>query len=93
MKKIEVVNLLENMALIYPTKFEANEKAVNAFHFHLEDQDYHVVMRNFKQYAKENKFPPTISDLVERKRLPYELDNPLTKLDQWEGAASGNLKR
>lgn len=91
MTKTEVFSLLENLEIIYPGKFAVNEKTVNAFHFHLKDQEKDEVMKNLKQHAANNKFPPTIADLVTIKR-PYEV-NPLEKLAQWEAEASGPPKR
>lgn len=92
MTKTEVFALIENLEIIYPGKVEVNEKTVNAFYFHLKDQDKGEVMNNLKRHAQVNKFPPTIADLVERKKHPYET-NPLEKLAQWEAEASGNPKR
>lgn len=91
MTKTEVFTLLENLEIIYPGKFVVNEKTVNAFYFHLQDQDSGEVMRNLKQHARTNKFPPTISDLITIKR-PYET-NPLDKLAEWEAKASGKPSR
>jgi hypothetical protein len=93
MDKLQVLELIENMATVYPSKLEVNEKTVNAFHFHLQDHDFIAVMNNFKIYAKDNRFPPTISDLLERKKMDYELDNPLEKINKWEAEASGGPKR
>lgn len=93
MDKLQVLELIENMATIYPNKLEVNEKTVNAFHFHLQDQDFNAVMNTFKLYARDNRFPPTISDLLERRKMTYELDNPLEKISKWEGEASGGPKR
>jgi hypothetical protein len=93
MDKLQVLELIENMATVYPNKLEVNEKTVNTFHFHLQDQDYNSVMKNFKLYARDNRFPPTISDLLERRKMDYELEDPLKKISKWEEEASGGPKR
>jgi hypothetical protein len=91
MDKIQVLELIENMATVYPNKFEVNEKTINAFHFHLSDQKYDVVIRNFRIHARESKFPPTIADLVEKK-MPYEVGSHVDKIEKWEAEASGGPK-
>jgi ethanolamine utilization protein EutP (predicted NTPase) len=93
MTKTEVYELLEHLEILYPGKYVVDEKSINAIHFHLDDQDKTTVMRNLKRHAKESPFPPSISELVQRKRYPYEAGNPLEKIKIWEAEASGGPKR
>jgi hypothetical protein len=93
MTRTEVFELIEHIEAIYPGRFEVNEEKTNAFHFHLADQDKETVMKKLREHAKDNKFPPTISDLVERRKMDYELDDPLGKINKWEEEASGGPKR
>lgn len=92
MNKLEVLEMLEHMEILYPNKFEPSEKAVNVFYLHLEKQDYNTVLKNLMRHAKENKYVPTIADLIEQKQ-PYDTDNTLDQFDKWEADASGGPTR
>lgn len=74
MKKIEVVDLLEHLLRIYPNKFEVDQTMVDAWYFHLKNHNKDAVMDNLLQFARNNRFPPTIADLVYK-------GNSLTGLD------------
>jgi hypothetical protein len=76
MKKIEVIDILEHLLRIYPNRFEVDQKMVDAWYFHLKYFDIDSIMENVRGHARNNRFPPTIADLVyEREILPdYDYD-------------------
>lgn len=44
--------------------FEISEQVIILWTSFLNGQDTEVVQENFKEYVKNNKFPPTIHDLI-----------------------------
>lgn len=64
MKRIEVIDVLEHLVSIYPNRFDVDQKVVEAWYFHLKNQEKSLVMDNLLAYARNNRFPPTIADLV-----------------------------
>lgn len=74
MKKIEVIDILEHLLRIYPKRFEVDQKMVDAWYFHLKKHEKDAVMANLLEYARNNRFPPTIADLVYKGSILAELD-------------------
>jgi Loader and inhibitor of phage G40P len=67
MNKNEVIDVLEHLSCIFIGRFDADNKTVEAWYFHLKDQNKEEVMEKVKKYVRNNKFPPTVSDLVSSK--------------------------
>ncbi|MBT2690986.1 hypothetical protein J7I93_22885 [Bacillus sp. ISL-47] len=74
MKRVEVIDVLEHLTLIYPNRFEADQKMVEAWYFHLKSYDKDAVMANLLDYARHNRYPPTISDLTYQGRSLTDFD-------------------
>ncbi|WP_432693983.1 hypothetical protein ACRBU7_14375 [Priestia aryabhattai] len=64
MKKIEVIDLLDHLSRIYLGRFKADERTLDAWYFHLADQEKDEILNNLKAYVAINKFPPVVSDLL-----------------------------
>lgn len=71
MKKIDVIDVLEHLSRIYIGRFEADAKTLDAWFLHLEDQSKDAVFMKLKTYVLNNKYPPTVFDLVSNK---YTID-------------------
>lgn len=84
----EVFKLIVN---VYP-KFEVTSEKVDTWARLLKDQNPAVVMRNAEKYILDQKFPPTIADLRER-RLAAHSNAHLEKVKQWEEKALGYKPR
>lgn len=82
MEKLEVLDLLERIVLLYPnSKIQATMETLEAWHMVLDDCDAKAANDNLTVYVKEgNKFPPNASELYVQK-IPYreETDYELSK--------------
>ncbi|WP_106494926.1 replicative helicase loader/inhibitor [Lentibacillus sp. Marseille-P4043] len=88
MNREKVYEVLKLLSEAYPT-FDFDQGKINTWTRLLKDQNPAVIMKNAEQYAIENKFAPSLSDLRENKREAYTNDF-LKKLDQWEREAIGH---
>lgn len=82
----EVLKLLNNA---YPN-FDFDQDKINTWARLLKDQNPAVVMSNAEQYALNNKFPPSLSDLRVVNKEAYT-NNVLEQLDEWEREAIGRI--
>lgn len=80
----EVFKLIVN---VYP-QFEVTGEKLDIWTKMMKGQNPAVVMRNAERYVLENKFPPTIADLREKKRASQSTSH-LEKVKEWERNASG----
>lgn len=51
----------------YPN-FDVNQQKLDLWAEIMKDQEYEYVMSKTREYTLDNKFPPTVSDLVIKKR-------------------------
>lgn len=87
MNKKEAFELLSLIEVTYPS-FTISQKKIDVWAELLKDQDADRIMYNAKNYAVDNKFPPTISDLRVRKTEANNKDF-LDKVDKWRAEATG----
>lgn len=87
MTKRQTAELLQYINSFYP-HVEVTQARINAWHDVMHDQEYESVMRKVKKYCTENKFPPTVADLYERKR-PERNKDFIKQVDEWEKEAIG----
>jgi ribosomal protein L12E/L44/L45/RPP1/RPP2 len=88
MTKAQVFELLNLLRAVYPN-FTVDQEKIDTWTKLLKDQDAEKVMANALQYAKENRFAPTVADL----RAPGSDHKPDTRnmeiaFQQW--VAEGN---
>jgi hypothetical protein len=79
----EVFKLIKNTY----SQFEVTSERVDVWTRMLKDQNPAVIMRNTERYILENKFPPTIADLRQRKQEADE-SNILDQIKGWEKNAA-----
>lgn len=79
----EVFKLIKNTY----SQFEATSEKIDVWTRLLKDQNPAVVMRNTERYILENKYPPVIADLRERKLEAYN-SNILDQIKEWEKNAA-----
>ncbi|WP_200415971.1 replicative helicase loader/inhibitor [Virgibacillus salexigens] len=91
MTKREVAELLKFLNDSYPN-LEVTQSRIDTWSRLLKDQNPAVVMRNAERYVIDQKFPPTIADLRER-RLAAHSNSHLEKVKQWEEKAIGYKPR
>jgi hypothetical protein len=84
--KEQVFELMKFIRNVFPS-FDFDQDKLNTWHRLLKDQDPVNVMKVAERFALEQKFPPVIADLRERK-LNYQT-NILEKIKEWENNASG----
>lgn len=90
MNREQTIELFKFLSDIYPTflpdsKQELTRK-VNTWSNLMKDQDFNRVMWKAEQYAKQNKFPPTVADLSERTDHTRNNDF-LERVKKWEREA------
>ncbi|WP_419954782.1 hypothetical protein ACN6MT_03220 [Neobacillus niacini] len=68
-------------------QFEVTTDKIDDWTRMLSDQNPAVVMRNVEKHILECRFPPVISDLIERKHESFE-SNILQQLREWEKNAA-----
>jgi hypothetical protein len=66
MTEKDVVKVLKAVSEFYPGRFQPDDLkgTVKAWHRVLSECEFEEVMQNLTDYAKANKFPPTVSDLL-----------------------------
>jgi hypothetical protein len=84
--KEQVFELMKFLRNVFPS-FDFDQDKLNTWHRLLKDQDPVKVMKVAERFALEQKFPPVIADLRERK-LNYQTDI-LSEIKEWERNASG----
>lgn len=87
MTKRQVAELLKFLNDIYP-HFEITQSRINSWSRLLRDQNPAKVMMRAESYVIDNKFPPAIADLAEKK-LEAHSNDFLAKVRQWEREAVG----
>jgi hypothetical protein len=87
MTKAQVFELMVFLKHVFPS-FDFDQDKLDTWHRLLKDQDPARVMKVAEQFALEQKFPPVIADLRDRK-LNYQT-NILLEIKEWERNASGN---
>ena len=91
MDREQVKEIFKLLKYSYPN-FEVNSDKIDTWTRLLKDQNPAVVMRNTERYVLEQKFPPTISELRERRTESRKRDF-LQKVEQWKGEAVGYKPR
>lgn len=87
MNREEVKEVFKVLKAVYP-QFEVTSEKLDIWTRFLKDQNIAVIMRNAERFVLENKFPPSIADLRERKMEAYS-SNILDKIREWEEHATG----
>lgn len=91
MNKEQVFEVLKLLNDAYPN-FSIDQSKIDTWSKLLHGQDPSIVMRNAETYALENKFPPSLSDIRERRQEAFSSDF-LGKRKQWEREAIGYKPR
>lgn len=86
MTREEVKEIFKIIKNIYP-QFEVTSEKLDVWSRFLKDQNPAIIMRNTERFVLDNKFPPTIADLRERKLEAYN-SNILDKIKEWEKHAT-----
>lgn len=95
MNKTQTAALLDLIKDLFPNflREDINKVAVfELWHDCLKDCEYDEVIKNLKEYCKENKFPPTISDVyVKTSKYPgHASAKPiLEKIERFKEEAKG----
>ncbi len=63
MNREQVKELFKLLVNFYPT-FEVTSEKVNAWHKFLQNYEAETIFTNTENHIYENKFPPTVADLV-----------------------------
>lgn len=79
----EVFKLIKNTY----SQFEVTSEKINVWTRLLKDQNPAIIMKNTEHYILDNKFPPTIADLREKKSEAYN-SNILDQIKEWEKNAT-----
>jgi hypothetical protein len=83
--KEQVFELMKFLRNVFPS-FDFDQDKLNTWHRLLKDQDPAKVMMKAEWFAIEQKFPPALADLRERK-LSYQT-NILSEIEEWERNAA-----
>jgi hypothetical protein len=83
--KEQVFELMRFIRNVFPS-FDFDQEKLNTWHRLLKDQDPAKVMIAAERFALEQKFPPVIADLRER-RMNYQ-SNILLEMEEWERNAT-----
>lgn len=59
---------LNELVGAYPGKFEVNENMVKVWHSYLGEISNKDLWHIIRKYVRENKYPPSISDLLETQK-------------------------
>ncbi|OHR73978.1 hypothetical protein HMPREF3291_05175 [Bacillus sp. HMSC76G11] len=86
MNKEQVFEVLSLISAAYP-KFDFDQNKLNTWHRLLKDQNPEVIIRNTERYVLENRFPPSIADLREKKHEAYST-NIMDQIREWEKHAA-----
>src|SRR5690625_2105242 len=82
MTKKQVAEVLIFLSETYP-RFEVTQSKIDTWYRLMKDQNPAVVMRNAEKYALTQKYPPSISELIERKTEARKKDI-LEEIKEWE---------
>lgn len=82
MKRDQVKEIFKLIKNTY-SQFEVTSEKIDVWTRLLKDQNPAIVMRNTERYILENKYPPVIVDLRERKLEAYN-SNILDQIKEWE---------
>jgi hypothetical protein len=58
---------------IYYQNFVITEERVKEWALVIQEYDLEPTLNNLKEFAKENKFPPTLSDLITKKEVEKQI--------------------
>lgn len=90
MVRDEVKQIFKMVASVYPNFIPADKESaaekLNTWTDLLADQSFVKVQTRVKNHLKTEKFPPTISEIIDH--TPKEEENFLTKLDEWRRNAA-----
>jgi len=92
MKRLELVQLIEQVDAAYPGKVKVTEKTVELWFRHLGNQDYDQTVFKLDKHIEKSPFPPSLHELKEVDRIEHN-KTYLNKMDRWEAEASGPPKR
>ncbi|WP_082232071.1 hypothetical protein [Halobacillus massiliensis] len=81
----EAVDVLEAMSHLYPGRFEVTKRRAEIFIPQLEKMVYEGVLAKLTDYALDNPFPPTLSDIAV---YPPKENEYLARMKQWEEEAA-----
>lgn len=91
MDREQVLDILEKIDLFYPgrLKMDNPKKIILAWHSVLKDYEFNIIDRNLNEHVKNNKFPPSIADLItteSRRNIASVGDtmNLLETMKRWE---------
>ena len=82
MTKKQVAEVLIFLSDTYP-RFEVTQSKIDTWYRLMKNQNPAVVMKNAEKYALTQKYPPSISELIERKTDARNNDI-LEKIKDWE---------
>jgi hypothetical protein len=68
MKYNEALKVIKSVTIFYQNFIITEEKA-NEWALLLQEYDFNSIMENLRNYVKVNKFPPTISDLLNQENV------------------------
>lgn len=88
MDKKETALLIKQIDSLYPGRISLEPTTVETWNRVLQKQDYTKTIDILINYAKENKFPPSVADLYIREQEAYKT-NVLSQIEQWERESSG----
>ncbi|MED0665742.1 replicative helicase loader/inhibitor [Bacillus badius] len=89
MDKQQVFQILQTINAAY-ARFEVTDERLILWSEMLQGMDYSKVNARLKQHIKENRFPPSISEIS-----VYEqpANNHLEKVKQWEREGAARIER
>lgn len=82
MKKEEVAEMFREIDMYYPNRIEINKRRVDAWAKILEHSPKEKVLLRLQQYVKQNKYPPTPSDVYVEPLRYITSDTPLYHNDK-----------
>lgn len=86
MDKKQTGLLIKQIDSLYPGRLSLEPLTVEMWHRVLVNQDYEKSVDRLVRYSRENKFPPTVSDILIKDPEPYK-SNILEKMKEWEANA------
>lgn len=87
MDKESVKEVFKIIKSVYPS-FEVTSEKLNVWTRLLKNQDKDTVIKNTEDYAANNRFPPTISELRQEERKERD-KSYIDKIKEWEQNAVG----
>ncbi|RNA66937.1 hypothetical protein [Alteribacter keqinensis] len=88
MDKQQAAKVIKDIDRFYPGRMRMDIGTVESWFRHLEKEEYDTVIGRLDAYAKENKYPPTLFDLLDNPR-PERDRKGTDKVKEWEAKASG----